>query len=286
MTGFGRARREWADHSLTVELRALNNKYLDLNLRLPQVLRMREMELRRLLTPVLKRGKVDLTVTLVAPQGDERQVLNPKAVRDYHAALSPLAADLGHDPKALLPLVLGLPGVTQSVPPEEDPELWEHLQVAVQEACGHLEAFRAREGESLKVDLLQRADSIDALRSQVLEQAPKRLERNRQRMEAALQENSTPEHVDRNRLEQELLYWMDKLDLNEELVRLQHHLTYLREVLDGDATPGKKLGFIGQEIGREINTLGSKANDADIQRLVVRMKDELEKIKEQALNVL
>ncbi len=286
MTGFGRARREWEGHHLTVELRALNNKYLDLMLRLPQVLRMREMELRRMLSPELKRGKVDLTVTLVAPQGEERQVLNPQVVRDYHTALSPLAAELGHTQADLLPMVLKLPGVTQSVPPEEDPELWEQVQAAVAEACSQLEVFRAREGESLRADLLERADAIETLRAEVLERAPERLQRNRERMEAALAENDTPENVDRNRLEQELVYWMDKLDVNEELVRLQHHLTYLREVLDGDPAPGKKLGFIGQEIGREVNTLGSKANDAGIQRLVVRMKDELEKIKEQALNVL
>jgi uncharacterized protein (TIGR00255 family) len=288
MTGYGRDVQQWADHTLTVEVRALNNKFLDLTLRMPQVLRAREMELRRLLTPRLRRGKVDLTLTLETPEGEERHVLNPAAVGEYHRDLEALAGRMGvPSPEGgWLPLVLGLPHVTAPAPPREDGELWARAREATERACAQLEAFRAREGEALRADLEARLAALEALRDEVAVEAPGRLERTRARIAQALDELAAGRDVDANRFEQELVYWLDKLDVNEEIVRLGHHLAYFREVLGAGEDPGKKLGFIAQEMGREINTLGAKANDAGIQQRVVRMKDELEKIKEQALNVL
>jgi uncharacterized protein (TIGR00255 family) len=287
MTGYGREVLELGDHTVTLEIRSLNNKFLDLTVRLPQEFRYQEMALRKQLQPRLIRGKVDLTITLETIGGNDRQELNHDAIRYYHQELSTLARDLDLHPHDLLTVIMRLPNVTIPSRPLDAEELWVRTAEALDGALLKFEAFRSQEGANLVTDMTERLQALRLLREDVAEKSGERLVRVRQRLEQQLVESLGPGKVDENRFEQELIYYLEKLDLNEELVRLSSHLEYYQESLNNDdPETGKKLGFIAQEMGREINTLGSKANDAFIQQQVVRMKDELEKLKEQALNVL
>ncbi len=287
MTGFGREVLEWGEYTVTIELRSLNNKFLDLSVRLPQEFRYQEMVLRKQLQSRLVRGKVDLNISLEAPGGNERQELNREVIRYYHQELQMLSREMELHPHDLLSVIMRLPNVTTPSQPLDAEELWGQASAALENALERFEAFRLQEGANLIADMSKRLDALDTLREEIAAISGERLVRLRQRLEQQLADSLGPGKVDENRFEQELIYYLEKLDMNEELVRLSSHLGYFRETLnDGDQEAGKKLGFITQEMGREINTLGSKANDAVIQQQVVRMKDELEKIKEQALNVL
>jgi uncharacterized protein (TIGR00255 family) len=245
------------------------------------------MELRSLLQQRLLRGKVDLSIALESPGGNELQELNREQVLHYYRALQSVAGPLGLNAEHLLPAVLQLPGVATPAQAMDASQLWEQANAALSRALERLEAFRLSEGQALAADLLERLERLRAEAEAVEALGAGRLQRTRQRLEQALSESLGPGRVDENRFEQELVYYLEKLDFNEELVRLRSHLDYFAASMDADgAEQGKKLGFIAQEMGREINTLGSKANDARIQQHVVRMKEELEKIKEQALNAL
>lgn len=287
MTGYGREQIKWGEYTLTVELRSLNNKFLDLTLRLPQEFRPWEMELRSLLQQRLLRGKVDLSIALERPGGTDLQELNSEQVRHYVRSLQALSEQLGLSDAGVLPAVLQLPGVASPTQAPDAGQLWEQASAALERALERCEAFRVREGQALTADLQERLDGIRAEAEAVEALGAGRLQRTRQRLEQALADSLGPSRVDENRFEQELVYYLEKLDFNEELVRLRSHLDYFASSMTAVAGEhGKKLGFIAQEMGREINTLGSKANDAAIQQHVVRMKEELEKIKEQALNAL
>jgi len=287
MTGYGREVLEWGVHTVTVEIRSLNNKFLDLTVRLPQEFRYQEMALRKQLQTRVMRGKVDLTITLETLGGDERQELNTEAIRYYHRELQALSRELDLHTHDLLSVIMRLPNVTVPGQSLDAGELWSKTAAALETALMRFEAFRVQEGVNLVADMTARLEAIEALTASIAASSGDRLVRVRQKLEQQLQESLGPGKVDQNRFEQELIYYLEKLDLNEELVRLSSHLGYFREtLLHDEQEAGKKLGFISQEMGREINTLGSKANEAFIQQQVVRMKDELEKIKEQALNVL
>jgi uncharacterized protein (TIGR00255 family) len=287
MTGYGREVLEWGVHTVTVEIRSLNNKFLDLTVRLPQEFRYQEMALRKQLQTRVMRGKVDLTITLETLGGDERQELNTEAIRYYHRELQALSRELDLHTHDLLSVIMRLPNVTVPGQSLDAEELWSKTAAALETALTRFEAFRVQEGVNLVADMTARLEAIEALTASIAAASGDRLVRVRQKLEQQLQESLGPGKVDQNRFEQELIYYLEKLDLNEELVRLSSHLGYFREtLLHDEQEAGKKLGFISQEMGREINTLGSKANEAFIQQQVVRMKDELEKIKEQALNVL
>ena len=287
MTGFGRKVLEGGPQRVTVEIRSLNNKFLDVNLRVPQDFRYKEMELRKVLQQKLMRGKVDLSIQVEGAGDQEEHVINSEAVEYYHAELTAVSEKLALQQGDLLSVIMGLPNATVPKPAADPEEFWSSIEAAVIESCDQLTEFRLREGAALRRDLEGRIEAIASLREQVIELEPARTKRIKERITQQIQEASDPERIDQNRLEQEMIYYLEKLDVNEELVRLSSHLSYFREVMASEGSEfGKRLGFVAQEIGREINTIGSKANDAAIQQIVVRMKEELEKIKEQSLNVL
>ncbi len=293
MTGYGVAQRETDSYSLTVEVRSLNSKSLDLTLRLPRTLAAHELEVRNLIARQLVRGKVNLNVDLTRAVGTRaRAVLNREALTAAYHELQAAATELGAEAGNLLELALRLPGVVQS-PTEaaapaddESPLTWTELLPLVQEALDRALEFRRTEGQALTTEVLGYIDRIRILLADVERHDPNRLEYVRQRLREHLGEMAQSEQFNANRFEQELLYYIEKLDIAEEKVRLVSHLHYFTETVHLPEPTGKKLAFIAQEIGREINTIGSKANDSVIQHLVVNMKEELEKIKEQLNNIL
>ncbi|GAA4014022.1 YicC family protein [Hymenobacter fastidiosus] len=292
MTGYGIARRETDYYSATVEVKSLNSKTLDLSLRLPRVLQDRELEIRNLVTKSLVRGKVNLTLDFTRPRGAARLgvVLNQEALLAAYRELEKAAELVGAPKDQLFALALNLPGVLQ--PPsaeaveEEEEVSWDELLPLVHEALDRVNQFRRAEGQTLTTEILGYVDRIRTQLREVERFDPTRIEQVRQRLQTHLAEISVSEHFNPIRFEQEVLYYIEKLDIAEEKVRLNSHLNYFNETVDLPEYSGKKLAFISQEIGREINTIGSKANDSIVQHLVVGMKEELEKIKEQINNVL
>ena len=286
MTGFGRGEAVLANRKITVEIRSLNSKQLDMSVRVPAVYRQAEYEIRDTVAKALGRGKVDVTVTAETTAVQTSAHINKEVFREYlrqmNDALVFSGIDAGYD--AMLPVLMRMPDVVSTETAAVGDDEIAALRGAVAEAVASIEAFRRQEGEILIADLLKRVDLIEEYREQVtpFEQARADAVRNRIREHAA----QLAVDVDSNRLEQEMIFYIEKLDITEEKVRLANHCRYFREVAAGEDGAGRKLGFIAQEMGREINTMGSKANDADIQILVVKMKDELEKIKEQVLNIL
>ncbi len=285
MTGFGRAETTWGKRKVALEIKALNSKQLDLVLRLPNEFRTVEFELRNMLAERLQRGKIDLTIN-VESNGVNGQMIQPEAAREAWRQLEQLSFELGKPlPQDVFSLLVRFPGFFASSEPEAVDAFVEPLRVALSEAIIALDQFRQREGQVLKADLLSHLEQIVSLLDQTEPFESQRIEQIKTRLSKNLTEFATQQKFDQNRFEQELIYYLEKLDITEEKVRLRQHCTYFAETIDEDFA-GKKLAFIAQEMGREINTMGSKANDASIQRLVVQMKDELEKIKEQLFNVL
>ena len=283
MTGYGKATETFNDKNIIVELRALNSKNLDLKTRMPSNYRELEMPIRKILSQLLKRGKVDLNIQIEDLEDRPKNKINVPVLKQYLADLNQVHPDA--DQSVLIAAALRLPDVLK---PEED-ELSDAEQQAVMkalnEAAGLLTRYRKDEGQALENDLKLRLKNISKALKDIEQLDTDRLDKIKQRLKDAL--NNLQQEVDQNRFEQELIYYLEKLDINEEKVRLKNHLQYFeKELQKPDEIKGKKLGFISQEIGREINTIGSKANDSQIQRKVVQMKDELEKIKEQVLNVL
>lgn len=285
MTGFGRAETTWGKRKVALEIKALNSKQLDLVLRLPNEFRTVEFELRNMLAERLQRGKIDLTVNLES-NGVNGQMIQPEAAREAWRQLEQLSFELGKPlPQDVFSLLVRFPGFFASSEPEAVDAFVEPLREALSEAIIALDQFRQREGQVLKADLLSHLEQIVSLLDQTEPFESQRIEQVKARLSKNLTEFASQQKFDQNRFEQELIYYLEKLDITEEKVRLRQHCTYFAETIDEDFA-GKKLAFIAQEMGREINTMGSKANDASIQRLVVQMKDELEKIKEQLFNVL
>lgn len=290
MTGFGKGEASFGTKKITVELRSLNSKQLDLNIKLPALYRQSETELRNLVSQRLQRGKVDVFVTVESQQTETSAHINKEVLAAYAAELREAAryaklndAGVGYD-SAALQVLMRLPDVVSVEAERVTEEESAALLAAATDAVERLDAFRMQEGAVLIADLLRRVDLIETFREEVIPFEKARTETIRARILDNLSKLGV--EVDRNRLEQEMIYYLEKLDITEEKVRLANHCRYFREVAAGEEAPGRKLGFIAQEMGREINTMGSKANESNIQILVVRMKDELEKIKEQVLNIL
>lgn len=291
MTGFGKAALRYGSRTITVAIKSLNSKQADLSARVPSAYRTAELELRSLITSQLQRGKIDLSISIDddALEGNA-SLINREALIGYVHQLRALSSELGQELPLDTAALLRLPGVldTESTP---QPELGEEelavLRQATQQAVDELTEFRRQEGVMLYEVLAERIQRITALLAEITYPEAERIQQVRQRLEEGLRKLMPSGDYDRSRLEQELIYYIEKLDINEEKSRLAHHLSYFMEVLDAPQPgQGKTLGFIAQEIGREINTMGSKSNHAAMQQLVVQMKDELEQIKEQVLNVL
>jgi uncharacterized protein (TIGR00255 family) len=287
MTGFGKAQIERHDVVVTAEIKTLNSKYLELNLRLPRAFSGKEIEIRNLLTAQLCRGKVNVVVEVQNNAKNNGDIAyNKQAFQHYYAQLKEMAQSVGASDTDLFRLALQQPDVSVSSGDELNDEEWVLVEEALLEAAGKCDAFRVREGHALRDKLLQYGHSIEQTLREIEKLDGQRLENVRVRLQKRLEELGAPERIDESRFEQEVLYYLEKLDISEEKVRLRTHLDYYEQTLTGLESNGKKLGFLAQEIGREINTIGSKANDAQIQKLVVLMKEELEKIKEQTLNIL
>ena len=286
MTGFGKGEATFQNKKITVEIRSLNSKQLDLNLRLPSVYRQSEYELRTLIARTVQRGKVDVFVNIESQRVETPARINRELFREYLRQMNDTLAYAGIDADydTLVPAILRMPEVVSAESETVSDEEHAALLSAAEAAAAHLDAFRAQEGAILIADLLRRVDLIEQYKEEVIPFEQARTQTIRARILDNLAQLKVD--VDSNRLEQEMIFYLEKLDITEEKVRLTNHCRYFREVAAGEEGVGRKLGFIAQEMGREINTMGSKANETNIQILVVKMKDELEKIKEQVLNIL
>ncbi len=286
MTGFGKAAKIFERYSIKAELRSLNSKQLDLKVRCPAAFREHEQEIRRMVETAVVRGKVDFCLEVDYPEGARGVQVDRGLFLSYYAQLSGLARETGLSSEHLLNTIVRLPNVVSSGGEGVSEQEWEDTRSVIERALAEFLAFREKDGRPIETDMRLR---VDLIRQHLLELEPfeaDRVERVRQRLRQHLAEWAKV-YVDENRLEQELVFYVEKFDLTEEKLRLRQHCDYfLEELLGKDPSKGRKLNFIAQEMGREINTLGSKANAAEIQRCVVGMKDELEKIKEQLANVL
>lgn len=281
MTGFGKHVVQLPSKKITVELKSLNSKNLDLNARMPPAYREKELELRKIIAQSLLRGKVDFGLYVEFTGNETSAQVNEEAVRQYMKQFSSIA---GGDDLRLLEMALRMPDALKTEREDIDEEEYASILLAVQEALNEIHGFRSAEGQVLEQDFFERIGNLEELLSEIIQMDPDRQGTIRERLEKAVADIKA--EVDANRFEQELIYYLEKYDITEEKVRLANHLDYFSKTLRSKDSNGKKLGFITQEIGREINTIGSKANYAPMQQLVVQMKDELEKIKEQMLNVL
>jgi uncharacterized protein (TIGR00255 family) len=288
MTGFGAFSAENDTLFVAVEIKSLNSKFLDLNLRLPKDFLDKEVEIRNYINQTIERGKVAFSIdvqnkVLVKP----KVFVNKELLKLYFEDLQASAAYVGAESTDLFKLALQMPKVIESdYATEENPEEWAFILSVIAQAVEKFNAFRIQEGKAIADKFREYIQVIDAQLQLVTEKDPQRVESIRNRIQTHLEEHLKSETIDKNRFEQEMIFYIEKLDISEEKVRLKNHLNYFLETLQAKDSNGKKLGFIAQEIGREINTIGSKANDSDIQRFVVQMKEELEKIKEQSLNIL
>lgn len=281
MTGYGKKVIQLPSKTITIEIKSLNSKGLDVYARIPPAYREKEIELRDLLAKSLVRGKVDLTIYVESTGDDTETRINKDVVQAYIHQLSEIVSG---DSVELLKMAVRLPDALKTNADEIDEEEYRAIFEGVSKTLEAINKFRTDEGKALEEDFLKRIHNISNLKEKIEVVDQKRIPEVRERLRKAVAE--LKEDVDQNRFEQELVYYIEKYDITEELVRLKNHLDYFQKSLDSKDSNGKKLGFITQEIGREINTIGSKANHAEMQQLVVQMKDELEKIKEQSLNVL
>ena len=287
MTGFGRTVLETSGKCITVEIRTLNSKQLDLNARIPLLFKNYENEIRSILSKELERAKADFTITVENRSTDSAVAINTELAKSYYQTLTGLSRQLGNPVESDIFLhVLRMPDVVSTPQEEVSEELWQSVKVAILDACRQLNEFRISEGKVLEKDFVKRITLIRDMIDEVTPFEENRIVKIREKFENSLKELAPKVQYDPNRLEQEIFYYLEKLDVTEEKVRLRKHCDYFIETLNDSQFNGKKLGFIVQECGREINTLGSKSNDFDIQQIVVRMKDELEKLKEQLANVL
>ena len=286
MTGYGKAAVELPHKKLTIEIRSLNSKQFDLFTRIPMIYREKEIGLRNDLSKKLERGKIDLSFTVEHISKDVSASIDHTLLKQYHQEIKALAQEMYlEEPKDWFQTLLRMPDVMKQDIEELDDEEWALIEKTIEKAVNELIGFRVQEGEMLKNLLVEKTANIRQLLQDVESYESERIEKVKSRIYDGLATLENKEY-DTNRFEQEMIYYIEKLDVNEEKSRLTHHLDYFIETLNDQKSQGKKLGFIAQEMGREINTLGSKSNHSDIQRIVVQMKDELEQIKEQILNVL
>lgn len=288
MTGFGKATVESGEKKVIIEVKSLNSKQLDINLRMPNLYKEKEMEIRNLIKNYLERGKVDVCIYSDNSESNKEVAINRDDVEQYFKQMEQIASSLNVpvDNSTFLQTIMRFPDVFKQKTEELNENEWEQLKAGIEVALTETDKFRIQEGDVLIRDILHRIDLIQEFASEVPQYEEKRIENIRQKLVEKIKEWHELQNVDQNRFEQEIIYYLEKLDITEEKVRLANHCKYFIETVEKEDAPGRKLGFIAQEIGREINTMGSKANNHDIQKLVVHMKDELEKIKEQSLNIL
>ena len=281
MTGYGKTVLQLPTKKITIELKSLNSKNLDLNVRIPSYYREKELNVRKKLASALVRGKVDFSIYIENNGGELSSKINENAVKEY---MNQLRNIVDSDEIELLKMAVRLPDSLKTEREELDEEEWLQIDVAINDTIKKIHQYRIDEGMSMHTDFVLRISIIEKLLEKVIEVDPKRIEHVKEKIKKSIDELEAK--IDESRFEQELIYYIEKLDITEEKVRLKNHLDYFKKELKEEISNGKKLGFITQEIGREINTIGSKSNFSDMQKLVVQMKDELEKIKEQNLNVL
>ena len=281
MTGFGKSLLQLPSKKITIEIKSLNSKSLDLNARIPGQYREKELLLRNIIAKSLVRGKVDFSLYVEVTGAETTSSINPVVVKKYMEQLREIA---NADEDELLKMAIRMPDTMKSEREEIDETEFIEIENTLQEALNEINSFRTDEGNALEKDLLFRVSNIAQLLQDIIAMDPDRIEGVRERLRKGV--SDLKEKVDENRFEQELVYYIEKFDITEEKVRLENHLSYFLETINSPDSNGRKLGFISQEMGREINTIGSKSNYAPMQQLVVQMKDELEKIKEQLLNVL
>jgi uncharacterized protein (TIGR00255 family) len=281
MTGYGKSVIQLPTKKISIEIKSLNSKNLDLNARIPSLYREKELEIRKLIASKLERGKIDFSLYMEITGEETSTQINKTVVRQY---IKQLREVVDGDETELLKMAIRLPDAVTTERDEIDEDEWAQIANEIDSSLEKIHEYRLDEGKSLESEFFDRTKNISDLLDNVIAMDPERIEGVRERLKKGVAE--LKEKVDENRFEQELIYYIEKFDITEEKVRLKNHLDYFLKALKSDDSNGKKLGFIGQEIGREINTIGSKSNYAPMQKLVVQMKDELEKIKEQLLNVL
>jgi len=286
MTGFGKAVGNSTGNQITVEIRSLNSKFLEFSIRIPVGYRDREMDVRGAFGKLMSRGKVDLNVMLEPIPGAKQTMINKSIVKNYVNDLKIIKKETGLEARDPVDVILRFANVLNNEKTQTDTKEWNVIDSLIKKAVKDFDAFRRREGEILQKDIIARAKKIELLLKAVGKIDPTRVKNIRTKLLKNFENSEESVVVDKNRFEQELIYYLEKMDINEEKVRLNSHLSYLHESVKSKESNGKKIGFILQEIGREINTIGSKANDAKIQRKVVEMKDELEKMKEQIANII
>ncbi|NJN26686.1 MAG: YicC family protein [Cyclobacteriaceae bacterium] len=288
MTGYGQARYEDDQYCISVEIKTLNSKFLDVGLRIPKAFADKEIVVRNLISEQLERGKVSLMLEYTNKIDDTAKInINEKLFKAYYDKLKALSDSVNANSEDVFRMAVQFPEVIETIDDNSNREReWELIWPVLKNALDNCNAFRAQEGAVLSENLKHYITSIKENLVKIIELDPKRIERIRNRLQGNLNEFIHKEDIDENRLEQELIYYIEKLDISEEKVRLTSHLNYFMEILSSNDSMGKKMNFMTQEIGREINTIGSKSNDAEMQKLVVNMKEELEKVKEQILNLL
>ena len=288
MTGYGKATVAFGDKKINVEIKSLNSKAMDLSTRIAPLYREKEIEIRNMISKSLERGKVDFSLWIEKDVSDTAAQINIGLAQSYDKQMRTLAEALGYTypPTDYMSTLLRMPDIMSKDDAQElSEEEWEAVRKVVEEAIAHLVDFRKQEGAALEKKFNEKIDNIERLLKSIEPYETERVTKIRERITDALEKTINVDY-DKNRLEQELIYYIEKLDINEEKQRLSNHLNYFRETMAGGHGQGKKLGFIAQEMGREINTTGSKSNHAEMQNIVVQMKDELEQIKEQVLNVM
>ncbi len=287
MTGYGKAIAETPQKKITIEIKSLNSKQLDLIAKLPWLYKEKEPEIRNLVSQMLDRGKIDISVYFDILEDEGVPLINKSIVKNYYKQLKEIAVELEINiDDQILPIIMRLPDSLKTEKPELPEDEWSVVKKQIIGSINILDLYRIEEGKSIETDLRKRISGILDSLSAVETFEPGRIEKVREKLISILKENNGTENLDKNRFEQELIFYLEKFDINEEKVRLKKNCEYFLETIETPSPNGKILSFIAQEIGREINTMGSKANDASIQKLVVMMKDELEKIKEQANNIL
>ena len=300
MTGYGKAELNLTNANFTIEVKSLNSKQIDANLKMSSIYRDKEIGLRKLLSEKLQRGKIEFSIWREKSESSSNYRLNTELIKDYHEQILQLKKDLdlkssgkwsstfyelGLEKSDIIPTLLKMPDVMVKGEEKSDDNEWDEIAKGIDIAINNLLQFRMDEGNKLEVDITSRINKLSALLIEIDPFAKGRIEKVKKSLSDKLAEIDS-KNIDENRFEQELIYYLEKQDITEEEVRLDAHLSYFTETMKADSPNGKKLGFIGQEIGREINTIGSKSSDAEMQKIVVQMKDELEKIKEQLLNIL
>jgi len=287
MTGFGKAEFEVNNKKFTIEIKSLNSKQVDINTRIPAIYREKDIEIRKELSDKLERGKIDFNIYVESLGDESNSKINAPILRSYFKQLSQISAELNlTTDHSTLQAALRLPDVVKTEYQTLDEEEWNIILKNIRNAIADIDKFRVQEGDALKIDIINSIELIQSLLGQIEPFESQRIEALRTRLTENLDKLSLNGNVDKNRFEQELIFYLEKLDINEEKVRLANHCEYFKQTAAEPVPTGKKLAFISQEIGREINTIGSKANNTEIQRIVVQMKDYLERVKEQLLNVL